>query len=225
MRRPKVLLLRAGKMGEFALPIFTRLADEGVIEVMDLQSTEIPAEQFDILFSVSWPHRITQDMCKQMNVCAVNIHTGLLPKQRGSHPLNWALVWGDTTTGVTIHKIVDSFDAGDILHQVPVHILESDTIRTLTDKCMAAYEPMLRAFLSKPFQYLAYPRKQNQAEMSYAQKRLPEDCEVNLNAPARDMYNLFRACDPDKYPAYAVVDGVKKTIKNITPTGEITYEK
>jgi methionyl-tRNA formyltransferase/UDP-4-amino-4-deoxy-L-arabinose formyltransferase/UDP-glucuronic acid dehydrogenase (UDP-4-keto-hexauronic acid decarboxylating) len=79
-------------------------------------------------------------------------------------------------------------------------------------------------FFDAPETYLRNSSKQNQALSSYAQKRYPEDSELNLNVSPRELYNLFRACDPDDYPAYVMKDGVKIIVKKVTQEGKITYE-
>ena len=138
-----------------------------------------------------------QQICKLAALGAVNIHTGLLPEGRGSHPLNWALIWGKEKTGITIHRIVDTFDAGDICCQHEVPIFETDTIRSLRERVETFFPNVIASFFDEPERFLAQAWQQNQANASYAQKRLPEDGLLNENASHREQYNFIRAHDPE----------------------------
>lgn len=180
--------------------------------------------EVDLVFSASYPRRITKDMCAVAKWGAVNIHTGLLPEGRGNNPLNWALVWGKKETGITIHKIVDTFDAGDICLQKRVTIYYDDTIRTLRAEIEDVFPGVIKEFFEDPEYLIQNARQQNQARSTYAQKRYPEDSELNLSAKPEEIYNLFRACDPDEYPAFVMEDGKKRIVKLVTVDGVVSYE-
>ena len=64
----------------------------------------------------------------------INVHSSLLPKYRGSAPINWAVVNGDAETGVTIMDVVTELDAGDILAQVTTPIDPNETVETVHDR-------------------------------------------------------------------------------------------
>jgi len=213
-------------MGKLAVQVFDSLVLDKVIAEYKIFEVpeEIPDKEFDIIFSASYPTRVTDEVCTRAKMAALNIHTGLLPQQRGSNPLNWALIWGDKTTGVTIHKMVRPMDAGDIVLQSPVQIENKDNILTLTEKCKESFVRLIKMFFETPETYLRHSAKQNQAMSSYAQKRYPEDSELNLNVSAKELYNLFRSCDPADYPAYVVKDGKKVIVKRVTQEGKITYD-
>src|SRR3990167_4897391 len=116
-KKYKVLFLGGGFMGEEA---------ERVLKTIDTIELIILGEQavkdFDFLLSVSYPHRIDLAVYSQAKVAAINLHSGALPKQRGYHPLNWALIWGDKIGGVTLHKTAESIDSGDIIIQYQFEI-------------------------------------------------------------------------------------------------------
>ena len=213
-RKYKVLFYGKGPMGDLV---------RGVLESLD--TVELVPEYMDpdIVFSASWPARIPQSVVERTALGAVNLHTGLLPEGRGWHPLNWALIWGKDKTGITIHKIVDSFDAGDICLQQEVPIFDTDNIVRLRERVDALVPRMVVEFFNDPVVYMGLAKKQNQAQVSYAPRRFPEDSELNLEVSPRDMYNLFRACDPVEYPAYIMENGKKKIVKNVTDQGIITF--
>jgi methionyl-tRNA formyltransferase len=186
-------------MGELA-----RQAMADIVEFVD--------EDYDVLFSASWTGRISQEECAKAKLCAVNIHTGLLPEGRGWHPLNWALIWGKDKTGITIHKIEDGMDAGDILHQVEIPISTNTNIRSLRRDVEQEFGSVIRQFFWNINQCLANARQQNPAHVTYAPRRFPSDGRLNTEATPLEQYNFIRAHDFDTYPAFFYQDGVKRRI-------------
>lgn len=223
----KVKLYKGNVAGDVAHNALDAHPDVQVVEVITPTDHAHLAGydgEFDILFSASFPKRISQEECAKAKIGAVNIHTGLLPQQRGIAPLNWALIWGDNATGVTIHKIVDTFDGGDVVLQEVVKITQMDNIRTLKERCLRRFPLLIHKFFNDPQHWLDRAWQQNQAEATYAQARRPEDSELCPSAPGEDIFNHFRACDPEEYPAYVLQeDGTKRYVKNVSPDGEIEY--
>ena len=205
-----------GRMGE--------IARQTLLECKNIELVD--GEDFDILFSASYPSRISQELCLKAKIGAVNIHTSLLPEGRGSNPLNWALIWGKEKTGITIHKIVDSFDAGDICLQMPIQIFHKDNIVDLRERVESGFPALIKNFFIQPHHYIWNAKQQNQALASYAQKRLPEDSKLNLKAKPYEVYNLFRSCHPIEYPAFIIdEDGNKKIITNLEEVGNYEANK
>lgn len=169
---------------------------------------------FDIVLSVSYPHRIPAEFLEECR--AVNLHSGLLPKQRGYHPLNWALIWGDKKCGVTLHKTAESIDSGDVILQEAFDVDDQDFIQDLREKAKGCVEPILRKFFSDPERYYRNAVKQDQSEATYAPRRFPSDSEINIEAPLDHSRNLFRSCDPKEYPAFVVLDGHKFRVKDVS---------
>lgn len=207
----RVLLFSGGKMGKLARETLESIDSIELTCMEDLDSILVRGK-FDLIFSASYPSRISQDIVNMARLGGVNIHTSLLPEGRGSHPLNWALIWGREQTGITIHKIVDTYDAGDICLQMPTTIWESDNIVSLRARIEEMFPALIKNFFGRPEQYIWNARQQNQAHATYAQKRLPEDCQLNLKANPDEIYNLFRSCHPEEYPAFIIKDGQKKII-------------
>jgi len=203
----KVKFYGGGIMGELARQV---ILNNPYTVIVDKNS-----DDFDILFSASYPTRISQEECKKAKLGAVNIHTSLLPEGRGSHPLNWALIWGKRHTGITIHKIVDTYDAGDICLQRKVRVLNTDNIVDLRNRINNIFPYVVKEFFLKPEKYILCARQQNQAIVSYAQKRRQEDSELNLNLAFSQVYNLWRACDPKEYPAFIRKNGEIIFIKTL----------
>ncbi|WP_346190370.1 formyltransferase family protein, partial [Enterobacter hormaechei] len=76
----------------------------------------------DVIFSFYYRNLLCDDILSVATKGAFNLHGSLLPAYRGRAPLNWALVNGETETGVTLHKMVRRADAGGIVAQLKVGI-------------------------------------------------------------------------------------------------------
>jgi methionyl-tRNA formyltransferase len=86
----------------------------------------------DILVVASFGLLIPRWFLDIPKIGAINIHPSLLPKYRGPSPIQWAILNGDSETGITIMKMNERMDAGNILHQVIVPINEEDDMETLS---------------------------------------------------------------------------------------------
>lgn len=202
MKKYKVLFFGAGPMGDLVRGVLESLENVDLTVSRPMEKTQIGGEGYDLIFLASFPARFPAEVAKLTALGAVNLHTGLLPEGRGWHPLNWALIWGKEKTGITIHKVVDSFDAGDVCLQTAVPIFESDNIVRLRERVDAHVPGLIQQFFRNPERYIDKAKPQNQAHVTYAPKRRSEDSELNLDASPSEIYNLFRSCDPDTYPAF-----------------------
>lgn len=208
-KKYKVLFFGTGLMGDLVRNVLASLENVDLHVSVEGQSTQIGGEGYDLIFSASFPARLPSELFKLTALGAVNLHTGLLPEGRGVHPLNWALIWGKEKTGITIHKIVDSFDAGDVCLQQEIPIFDTDNIVRLRERVDALVPAIVQEFFRDPEGYVAGAVPQNQALVSYAPKRRPEDGELNMMASPKQIYDLFRSCDPVEYPAF-IMQGDRK---------------
>ena len=103
----------------------------------------------DFLFSFYYRSMLTKEILSAARVCAMNLHGSLLPKYRGRAPVNWALLNGETETGVTLHVMVGKPDAGDIVAQEAVKIAFEDTALTLFGKLEEAAGRLLAGILPR----------------------------------------------------------------------------
>ncbi|MGL4858700.1 MAG: formyltransferase family protein, partial [Enterobacteriaceae bacterium] len=101
----------------------------------------------DLIFSFYYRHMLGRDLLAIPAGGAFNLHGSLLPAFRGRAPANWALVKGETETGVTLHKMISKADAGDIVAQSRVAITDQDTALTLHTKLDAAAGQLLQETL------------------------------------------------------------------------------
>ncbi len=116
-------------------------AKEAGLEVFQPAKLKDPATQAqltqfhpDAIVVVAYGHILPQWMIDLPRLGCVNLHASLLPKYRGAAPIQWALIHGERTTGVTTMKIDPGLDTGDILLQREMEIRDDDTTLTLSDR-------------------------------------------------------------------------------------------
>lgn len=143
----------------------------------------------------------------------INVHASLLPQYRGAAPINWAIINGETETGVTTFKLKHEIDTGDILLQEKLPILPGDNIGSLYEKLMNKGA----ALLVKTVQGLAagsldeIPQASVATEaLKHAPKIFKEHTLINWSHPAKEIHDLVRGLSPIP-AAYTVFQN--KTLK------------
>ena len=126
----------------------------------------------------------------------LNIHPSLLPKYRGAAPLQWALIHGDHETGVTVLYVTPQMDAGDILLQKKIEILEEDTLETLQTKLSILGADLLIETIGGLKTNSLIPRLQDPKNISLAPKLSKEMGLLHWTQPARALFNLIRGANP-----------------------------
>ena len=149
--------------------------------------------QPDILFSFYYRNLIRQPLLDIPPRGCLNLHGSLLPKYRGRVPVNWALVHGESETGVTLHYMTPRPDDGDIVAQKRVPISDADTARTLFDKIVEASSELLDETLPQLIAGTASRTPQNHAEATYFGGRKAKDGAIDWRQSARQIRNLVRA--------------------------------
>jgi methionyl-tRNA formyltransferase len=126
----------------------------------------------------------------------LNVHTSLLPKYRGAAPIQWALLNGDTETGITIMKMDAGLDTGDILTQAKTPIEEQDTAETLHDRLAHLGADLLVRTIPDYVAGKVQPCPQPTKGVSLAPKIRKEDGLIDWSQSARAISNRVRALVP-----------------------------
>jgi methionyl-tRNA formyltransferase len=147
----------------------------------------------DIIFSFYYRHMLKPAILAIPRLGAYNLHGSYLPAYRGRCPVNWVLVKGELTTGVTLHEMVEKPDAGAIVARKQVAISPDDTALTLFNKLEAAADAMLAEVLPKMLAGTIDKTPMDLTKGSYFGGRKPEDGRIFWDKPASQIYNLIRA--------------------------------
>ena len=126
----------------------------------------------------------------------INLHASLLPKYRGAAPINWAIVNGETRTGLTTIRIDAGMDTGDILLQREMEIGHRETAPELVARMSGAGAPVMEETLRGLGAGTIIPRPQNHAEATVAPILKREDGRIDWNQPEQEIYNRMRGFTP-----------------------------
>jgi UDP-4-amino-4-deoxy-L-arabinose formyltransferase/UDP-glucuronic acid dehydrogenase (UDP-4-keto-hexauronic acid decarboxylating) len=165
----------------------------------------------DILFSFYYRDILSAPILQIPASGCFNLHGSLLPKYRGRVPTNWAIINGETETGVTLHVMTPGIDNGDIVAQAKVAIAADDTAQTLSNKQVAAARDMLDAALPAIKAGKLTGTPQNNAEASYFGGRTAEDGAIDWAQSATAVHNLVRAVTRP-YPGAFTFAGQRKLL-------------
>ena len=129
-----------------------------------------------------------------------NLHASLLPDYRGAAPINWAIINGEATTGVTTFFIDEKIDTGAIILQKQCPITSKDTAGLLHDKLMdLGAELVIKTTRLVEQNNVATIDQKNTTSSKMAPKISRETCEVNWDLAVEKVYNHIRGLSP--YPA------------------------
>jgi methionyl-tRNA formyltransferase len=126
----------------------------------------------------------------------LNVHTSLLPKYRGAAPIQWAVLEDEKETGVTIMKMDEGLDTGDIVAVEKTPIVPEDNASTLHDRLGQIGAELLVRTIPDYIAGKIKPQKQPAEGSSYARKIKKEDGRIDWNLPARRTWNMVRAFVP-----------------------------
>ncbi|RKF03456.1 methionyl-tRNA formyltransferase [Tenacibaculum lutimaris] len=128
-----------------------------------------------------------------------NLHASLLPEYRGAAPINWAIINGETKTGVTTFFIDDKIDTGEIILQSEVDIKENEIVGELHDKLMHLGANLVAETVDLISKGDVATTKQPELEEKSAPKLYPDNCKIDWSKPLEVIYNHIRGLNP--YPA------------------------
>lgn len=157
-----------------------------------LEMDKILNTQADIIITAAYGQIIPKKILNYPKYKAVNVHASLLPKLRGGAPIHKSIIEGHEETGVTIMYMVKKMDAGDILSQRSIPILDTDNTTGLFEKLSVVGRDLLIDTLPSIFERNIMPLPQNEAEVTYAYNITHDEQFINWNKPATDIFNLVR---------------------------------
>lgn len=132
-----------------------------------------------------------------------NLHASLLPQYRGAAPINWAVINGDTETGITTFFLKHEIDTGEVIQQVPVPIADTDDVGIVHDKLMMLGGRLVvetvDAILGGTVRSIPQEEMAVVGELRPAPKIFKETCRIDWYQPLKRIYDFVRGLSP--YPA------------------------
>jgi methionyl-tRNA formyltransferase len=148
------------------------------------------------------------------------VHDSLLPAYRGFAPLNWAIINGETETGVSLFRVSDGMDTGEVLLQRRVPIGPVETAPEVYEKiCAATIEAVLEGHRLLR-DHAAQPAPQDHSRATYTCSRTPADGLIDWNQPTTSIFNLIRALTFPYPGAFTLLAGRPLYILSAEPVAE-----
>ncbi|ERI88917.1 methionyl-tRNA formyltransferase [Bacteroides pyogenes F0041] len=131
-----------------------------------------------------------------------NLHASLLPQYRGAAPINWAVINGDTETGITTFFLKHEIDTGEVIRQQRVPIADTDNVEVVHDKLMMLGGKLVVETVDDILNDRVKPMPQEEmavaGELRPAPKIFKETCRIDWNRPVKKIYDFVRGLSP--YP-------------------------
>lgn len=158
---------------------------------------ELKGLELDFIIVLAFAQFLGNEMLNIAKLGCFNIHTSILPKYRGAAPIQYALLNGDTETGVSIQKMVKKMDAGDLVHFNTVKIAPTENGGQLYTRlkffAALSMNDLIHKILNNEVTFTA----QNEDQVSFAPTLKKEDGSLNFKEKTvTQILNLIRALDP-----------------------------
>ena len=208
--RPKNrgMKLTASPVKQYALekgiPVFQPASFKREPEALEA----LQALEPDLIVVAAYGQILPQSVLDVPRLGCINIHSSLLPKYRGAAPINWAILNGETKTGVTIMKMALALDAGDIIAQKKTDIDPNETAEELFGRMAKLGADLLLEVIPTLADGTAVFTPQNDAESTYAPLLSRALSPLDWNRTAKELHNQVRGLIP--WPAAsAELNGVR----------------
>lgn len=189
-----------------------KLKDEAFLEALRAWNADLQiVVAFRMLPEVVW---------NMPRLGTFNLHASLLPRYRGAAPINWAIINGDTETGVTTFFLDHEIDTGSIIMRETLPISDTDDAESLHDALMALGAQTVLKSVDRIIEgnVVTFPQKDlydGVSELLPAPKIFKETCRIDWNKPLKNLYDFVRGLSP--YPAawteLVTSDGKRQVLK------------
>lgn len=150
----------------------------------------------DIFVVVSFGQILRKEVLDLPAAYPLNVHSSLLPKYRGAAPINWAIANGEKKTGVSVIKMNEKMDQGDIILKKAVPIAGNEDAIRLSERLSAEGADVLLESIELIKKDRVSLAKQNEAEATYAPRLKKEDGLIDWKLSSGEIYNRVRAFVP-----------------------------
>ncbi|MDR2091339.1 MAG: methionyl-tRNA formyltransferase [Clostridiales bacterium] len=189
---------------EFALSVgirvlqYQKIRFEGVCDLKEIAP--------DLIVTAAYGQILTQEIIDVPRFGILNVHASLLPKYRGAAPIQWAVINGETVTGITIMKTALSLDSGGILLQKSLEIGADETAGELFSRLSVLGAEALIEGIKKIEDGTAVFYPQNEAFATYFKTIKKEDAKISFEKTPSEIVNFVRGMNPSP-TAYTLIGG------------------
>lgn len=167
----------------------------------------------DVIIAIGWYYMVPKEIRDIPKEGVWGIHASLLPNYAGGAPLVWAIINGETETGVTLFRMESGVDDGDIISQEKLKISDTDTIKTMLEKTSSVSKKIIIKQLKKN---IVNYTPQDKSKIKIFPQRSSEDGEIDWSWDKTKILNFVRA-QTRPYPgAYTILNNKKIILWDIS---------
>jgi methionyl-tRNA formyltransferase len=174
---------------EHGIPHYHYIATDGLKQFEYL----IDKHRITTIVAIGWRYLIPLSLNEILEYPIIIFHDSILPKYRGFSPTPTAIICGEKTVGVTILFASNEIDQGEIIWQKEIVISEDDYIQQVIDKQALAYAEGFEFIFKQIVKGSLQSIPQDESQATYSIWRSSEDCKINWEKDAAEIYNLIRA--------------------------------
>ena len=212
-----------------------KLSDEiNVPFVIQPKATEIEYDNFikkiealkpDLFFINSYSMILKKDLLSIPKIKTLNIHAGLLPKNRGCNPIQWGIINEDKYAGVSLHEVDEGIDTGSIIDQRKILIKINDTWASITERIHSLISELIKENMENIVNNRWVSKLQDDTKAIYNRRRKSEDGLFDWSLPTITIYNLVRALVDPLPGAFYILNTKKIELKSFKSIKEILHLK
>lgn len=161
----------------------------------------------DVVFVIGWSQILGREALSKARVGMIGVHASLLPHNRGSAPVNWAIIRGEAVGGNTLMWLDETLDGGDIIDQMSFPITVYDTCGTVYERVAETNTAMIERVLPKVLRGERPGRAQPPTDEPPLPRRRPEHGLVDWTESSTKVYNFIRALTKPYPGAFSWLDG------------------
>ena len=163
----------------------------------------------DVIFVIGWHQIVRPPVMRLARLGLIGAHASVLPHNRGSAPVNWAIMRGERETGNTLMWLAEGVDEGEIIAQRAFPITPYDTCATLYALVAASNREMLLELLPRLMAGEHPGRPQQRGDEPLLRRRRPADGRITWDCPAPIVYDFVRALTRPYPGAFSALDGTQ----------------
>lgn len=176
---------------EHGIPVFQPVKIREPQQIEELKKYEA-----DICVVIAFGQILPKEILEMTPYGCINVHASLLPKYRGAAPIQWAVIDGEKTSGVTIMQMDEGLDTGDMLTKTEIVLDEKETGGSLHDKLAQAGATLCVETIEKMQRGEVQPEKQGESPTAYARMLDKELGRIDWTKPAVELERLIRGLNP-----------------------------
>ena len=198
---------------EYSIPVFQyeKIRVEGVLDMKNLAP--------DLMITCAFGQILSKEILDIPKYGVINIHASLLPKYRGASPINYAILNGEKTTGITVMKTDVGIDTGDMIYKREIAIKDEETAGELFDRLSVLGAECIEKVIIDLLNGILPLEKQDDGSATYTKIIKKELAKIDFNKSAVEVVNQIRAFNPSPV-AYAYLNNEPFKIFKAKATNE-----